>query len=244
MAAVTAMAIGGVASAGMGMIGANQAEKGAKGARNNAANEKRRLEAELQALEDSRQPIINPYDGVTDLSGNLSNPYANLGVATQAAEFQAEQADISLANTLDTIRATGASAGGATALAQAALSSKKQISASIEMQEANNNQLRARGEQNLQATKLSEAKRVQGALMGEAGRIQQADVSGKEFVYSEKERRETEQLNRKQAQITGQAQAAAQARSDQSAAISSTVSAVGNVAGSFMSAKGTELAGG
>ena len=74
--------------------------------------------------------------------------------------------------------------------------------------------------------------------MGEAGRIQQADVSGKEFVYSEKERRQTEQLNRKQAQITGQAQAAAQARSDQSAAISGTVSdRVGDIAGSYMSAK-------
>ena len=47
----------------------------------------------------------------------------------------------------------------------------------------------------------------------------------------------TQLFTRKQAQITGQAQAAAQARSDQSAAISSTVSAVGNVAGSFMSAK-------
>ena len=158
-----------------------------------------------------------------------------LSVATQAAEMQIEEADISLANTLDTMRATGASAGGATALAQAALRSKKGVSASIEQQEAQNDKLRAQGEQNLQATKLSEAKRVQGALMGEAGRIQQADVSGKEFVYSEKERRQTEQLNRKQAQITGQAQAAAQARSDQSAAISGTVSAVGNVASSFMS---------
>ena len=54
-----------------------------------------------------------------------SNPYANLGVATQAAEMQAEEADIALANTLDTIRSSGASAGGATALAQAALKSKK-----------------------------------------------------------------------------------------------------------------------
>ena len=35
--------------------------------------------------------------------------------------MQAEEADIALANTLDTLRATGASAGGATALAQAAL---------------------------------------------------------------------------------------------------------------------------
>ena len=185
MAAVTTAVVG-VASAGIGMIGANQAEKGAKGARNNAANEKRRLEAELQALENSRQPIINPYDGVTDLSGNLSNPYANLGVATQAAEFQAEQADISLANTLDTIRATGASAGGATALAQAALSSKKQISASIEMQEASNQKLVAQGEAQLQQQRMAEQQRLQNA-----------DVMGKQFVFGAKDSRENQQLNRK-----------------------------------------------
>jgi hypothetical protein len=185
MAAVTTAVVG-VASAGIGMIGANQAEKGAKGARNNAANEKRRLEAELQALEDNRQPIINPYDGVTDLSGNLSNPYANLGVATQAAEFQAEQADISLANTLDTIRATGASAGGATALAQAALSSKKQISASIEMQEASNQKLVAQGEAQLQQQRMAEQQRLQNA-----------DVMGKQFVFGAKDSRENQQLNRK-----------------------------------------------
>ena len=71
-----------------------------------------------------------------DLSGMVSNPYANLGVATQAAEIQIEEADIALANTLDTLRATGASAGGATALAQAALQSKKGVSANIEQQEA------------------------------------------------------------------------------------------------------------
>lgn len=185
MAAVTTAVVG-VASAGIGMIGANQAEKGAKGARNNAANEKRRLEAELQALENSRQPIINPYDGVTDLSGNLSNPYANLGVATQAAEFQAEQADMSLANTLDTIRATGASAGGATALAQAALSSKKQISASIEMQEASNQKLVAQGEAQLQQQRMAEQQRLQNA-----------DVMGKQFVFGAKDSRENQQLNRK-----------------------------------------------
>ena len=185
MAAVTTAVVG-VASAGIGMIGANQAEKNAKGARNNAANEKRRLEAELQALEDSRQPIINPYDGVTDLSGNLSNPYANLGVATQAAEFQAEQADMSLANTLDTIRATGASAGGATALAQAALSSKKQISASIEMQEASNQKLVAQGEAQLQQQRMAEQQRLQNA-----------DVMGKQFVFGAQDSRENQQLNRK-----------------------------------------------
>ncbi len=185
MAAVTTAVVG-VASAGIGMIGANQAEKSAKGARNDAAREKQRLEAELTALENSRQPIINPYENVEDLSDSLSNPYANLGVATQAAEFQAEQAEIGLANTLDTLRATGASAGGATALAQAALASKKQISASLEMQEASNQKLVAQGDEKLQQL-----------VMSEKQRIQNADVMGKQFMFGAQDSRENQQLNRK-----------------------------------------------
>ena len=59
--------------------------------------------------------------------------------------------------------ATGASAGGATALAQAALQSKRGVSASIEQQEADNQKLAARGEQFLQQQKLAEAQRVQGS---------------------------------------------------------------------------------
>ena len=229
--------VGSVIAAGASIFGAVSAGKRAK----RAQREKTRLTGELDTLERNRQSIINPYEGVTDLSAMVSdlssiasNPFDSLSVSTAGAEMQAEQTDLALANTLDTLRSTGASAGGATALARMALESKKGISASIEMQEANNNQLRAQGEQNLQATKLSEAKRVQGALMGEAGRMQQTEVSGKEFVYSETERRETEQLNRKQAQITGQAQAAAQARSDQSAAISSGLTAAGDITGALI----------
>ena len=179
-----------VISAGIGMIGANQAKKRAQGELNNAKRERDRLNSELQALEDSRQPIVNPYENVTDTSGNISNTYANLGVATQAAEFQAEQAEISLANTLDTLRATGASAGGATALAQAALASKKQISASLEMQEAKNQQLYAKGEQAYQQLKMQEAQRLQSA-----------EVMGKQFVFGAQETRENQKLNRVSRQL-------------------------------------------
>jgi len=229
--------VGSVIAAGASIFGAVSAGKRAK----RAQKEKTRLTGELDTLERNRQSIINPYEGVTDLSAMVSdlssiasNPFDSLSVSTAASEMQAEQTDLALANTLDALRATGASAGGATALARMALESKKGISANIEQQEVNNQKLRAQGEQNLQAIKLSEAKRVQGALMGEAGRIQQADVSGKQFVYSEEERRQTEQLNRKQAQITGQAQAAAQARSDQSAAISSGLTAAGDITGALI----------
>jgi len=95
--------------------------------------------SKIEGLLENRQDITNPYK-------DLENPYKNLPVATQAARFQAENADIALANTLDTLRATGASAGGATALAQAALQSQQGISASLEKQEAQNARLRAQGQ--------------------------------------------------------------------------------------------------
>ena len=232
MAVVTAVSIGAAATIAGTALSASAANKQMKAANRKAAAAGR----EVEALKASRQEIINPYSNVEnlsglakDLTGMMNNPFAQLGVATKAAEIQMEQTDMALANTLDTLRSTGASAGGATALAQAALQSKKGVAASIEQQEANNEQLRAQGEANLQNIKMSEAQRVQQALMGEQGRLQQADVSGRQFVYGEQERRETEQLNRKQAQITGQQQAQVAADQSQAAYISSGISAVGNI---------------
>ena len=161
-------------------------------------------------LENNRQSIINPAEGVTnlsglaqDLSGQLTNNMANLSVATQAAEIEIEQADISLANTLDTIRATGAGAGGATALAQAALQSKKGVSASIENQEAQNERLRAQGEQDLQARRMAEQQRVQGVQIAEGGRVQGMEMQGRQFQFQTQENREGAQLDRASAQLAG-----------------------------------------
>lgn len=75
-----------------------------------------------------------------------TNPYANLGVATKAAEMKIQEADQSLANALDTIRATGGGAASATALARAAAQSKQTIAADIETQEISNQQKFAEGE--------------------------------------------------------------------------------------------------
>tara|TARA_R110000787_G_scaffold196973_1_gene308340 strand:+ start:84 stop:653 length:570 start_codon:yes stop_codon:yes gene_type:complete len=97
---------------------------------------------QIKNLVKNRQAAINPYAGIT-------NESANLGVATKAAEFQAEQSDIALANTLDAMRSSGAGAGGATALAQAALQSKKGIAASLQTQEAANQKQAAQGAQNI-----------------------------------------------------------------------------------------------
>lgn len=196
--------IGGVAAIAGGLFGSSAAKKAARRARREA----RRLQAKLNSLEANRQDIINPYEGFESLTSTMSNPFANLGVATQAAEMQAEEADISLANTLDVLRATGASAGGATALANAALRSKRGVAASIEQQEAQNEKLKAQGEQQLQQQKIAEERRMQ-----------QAGAAGKQFVFGAREQREQQQLDRTAAMLGQQQAAAAQAQADQTAAI-------------------------
>jgi len=211
------MAVAAVVGGTITLINANNAKKDA---------EQRRLqgEKEMDELEANRQDIINPYDEIEDLSGTISNPFANLGVATQAAQMQVEEADIALANTLDTLRATGASAGGATALAQAALKSKMGVSASIEQQEAANEKLKAQGEQQMNQ-----------AILNEKQRVQQARVSGEQFVFGAQETREMQQLNRTQAQID-------LASGAESAAAAAEMSAVGDITSGVTSAYGTYAA--
>jgi len=113
-----------------------------------------KLAKQLEDFENARQPVINQSEEIRALKSQVFNPYANLGVATKAADLQIQQTDQALANTLDTIQATGAGAGGATALARMAAKSKAGVSASIEKQEADNNKLRARGEADMQKEKL------------------------------------------------------------------------------------------
>lgn len=192
-------------------VGAHQDKQRAKG-------EKARAEAELEAIKASRQKIINPYSETKDLSDQMSNPFENLSVATQAAEIKMEQADIALANTLDTLAATGASAGGATALAQAALESKKGIAASIEQQEAQNEKLRAQGEQALNAQKIAEQQRVQAV-----------DAAGKQFVFQAEENRINADLDRAAGKVAQSQQDIAQANAAKSSAFMGGLGVVGSI---------------
>lgn len=234
MAAIAAIAAGSVVA---GAVSANQAKKAAGRAR----NDKQRAEAELQSVIDSRQDIINPFDNTKnlsdlaqDLSGEMSNPFENMGVATQAAEIQMEQADIALANTLDTLRATGASAGGATALAQAALQSKKGIAASIEQQEANNEKMRAQGEANLQSQKIAEQQRLQSIAIAEGQREQAAISAGKQFEFQAQENRTNMDLDRAAAKITQASANEASANQAKAAAWGGVASSLGGIAAAGM----------
>jgi|TARA_X000001316_G_scaffold11661_1_gene4499 chromosome segregation ATPase len=178
MAAFLAMA--GAQTVG-GLVQGFAARKRAKDAERRAAA----FSSELAQLEASRQDIIDPSAAIQDRTAQIQNQFGNLQVATQAAEFQAEEADIALASTLDTLRATGTGAGGATALAQAALRSKRGISATIEQQEARNVELRARGAQMAQTARLQEG-----------GRVDRARMRGQEFMFGARELRETAKMDR------------------------------------------------
>jgi len=219
--------IAGAVSAGASIIGGIIGGSKARKAKRRAAKKLKKMNAKMSELEANRQDIINPYEDSTNLSSMMSNPMANLSVATQAAEMQIEEADISLANTLDTIRATGGGAGGATALAQAALQSKKGVTASIESQEKANQDKEAAGEQRLQDAKINEEQRMQ-----------QLDAQGKSFVYGQQEQREGQQLERLQSQIDNQQGIKAQAGRDQTAALTGAIGGVATAAGGYMASKG------
>ena len=241
MAAITAAAIGVGTSIIGGAVGAHQASQAAKGARNDA----RRAKAEMDAIKAARQPITNPYattkdvSGLAkDLSGMISNPYANLGVATQAAEMQAEQTDLALANTLDTLRATGASAGGATALAQAALQSKKGVAANIEQQEAANEKLKAQGEMERNQMKMAEQQRLQSIQISEAQRVQGAEAAGQQFMFAAQEDRTNADLGREAGALTQAMQNQASANAAQGAAWGGAISGVGSALGGLAGSVG------
>jgi len=175
-------------------------------------------QAAFEELQKNRQEVINPY-------GNMANEFENLGVATQSAQFQAEEADIALANTLDTIMQTGGGAGGATALARMALESKRGISQSIEQQEAANQKARAQGAADVAALK----------------------AEGEVFKFNAQEQRDNAELERlyseqKDAEFRGdQANLAKMAANTQM--INSTANLAGTIASSAVGNPGNALGG-
>ena len=199
-------------------ISAGKAKKRERG----AASRRRKAERDLAHLEATRQEIVDPWKDVEDLSDMISNPFAHLQVATGAAEMQAQQADLSLATTLDTLRATGAGAGGATALAQAALRSKQGVAASIEQPEAENTRLRAQGQVEMDKLRMSEK-----------ARLQEARVKGKQFTWGAEEARHLQKLNRAAGlgQVAGQQEMAYGMAGD--AAVASAFSTAGSALMSY-----------
>jgi len=204
MAVATTLAIGAAVGGITSMVGAQVKKNEAKKQMEAEAAKANDAKTALEELEKNRQEVINPYE-------NMANEFENLGVATQASKFQAEEADIALANTLDTIMQTGGGSGGATALARAALESKRGISADIQKQEKANNDARAEG----------------------ANQVQQLKAQGEAYKFETQEARDVTEMDRLQSEQFNAENREMMARNAKMAANQEMIGAVGSMASSL-----------
>lgn len=218
MAVATTLAIGAAVGGITKMVGAQVQKNEAKKQMESEAAKANDAKMALEELEKNRQEVINPYE-------NMANEFENLGVATQASKFQAEEADIALANTLDTIMQTGGGAGGATALARAALESKRGISADIQKQEKSNNDARAEG----------------------ANQVQQLKAQGEAYKFETQEARDVNKMDRLQSQQDNAEAREQQARNVKLATNQEMISSIGSMGSELSSGLtgkvGTKLGG-
>ena len=204
MAVATSLAIGAGVKGITSMVSAQMNKNNAKEQMKIQEQKANDAKTALAELEKNRQEVINPYE-------NMANEFENIGVATQASKFAAEEADIALANTLDTIMQTGGGAGGATALARAALESKRGISADIQKQEQANNTARAEG----------------------ANQVQQLKAQGEAYKFKTQEARDVTKMDRLQTEQDNAEALAQQANNVKMAANQDMLGAVGGMAGSL-----------
>ncbi len=82
---------------------------------------------------------------------------------------------------------------------------------------------------------MAEQRRMQGIMMSEEARVQAAQAQGKQFQFSAKEAREQREIDRTYQQLAGAAQAQAQARADQTSAMTGMFGSLASIGGSLMS---------
>jgi len=170
------------------IIGAKKASAKAKDELKNARDKTRAAEANMDDALESRQDIINPYAGITDLSGlardltsQITNPFNNLTVSTAAAKMQAEETDVALA--------------------------KQNVAATIEKQEAANDQLQAQGEAQMNREKVAASQAYDQATIQLKGRKEEADAKGEIFEFQAQEARTNGDINRYTSMYLGAQQA-------------------------------------
>tara|TARA_R110002012_G_scaffold108937_1_gene252435 strand:+ start:717 stop:1409 length:693 start_codon:yes stop_codon:yes gene_type:complete len=100
-----------------------------------------------------------------NLYSNLENPFEDLRVSTEAAEFQSQQSQQGLAQSLDALRGAGGGTGAAAiaqAMAQQQAKTQQQIAADISKQEVANERLAAQGQFQMQSQEAKAGMSIQG----------------------------------------------------------------------------------
>jgi len=97
-----------------------------------------------------------------------------------------------------------------------------------EQQEVANEKLRAQGEESLEQRRIAEKQRIEGIQMSQAERVQQAEASGAQFMFSQRENREQQKIDRTAAELDNARQMAAQAQADRTSALTGMIGGVAN----------------
>ena len=100
-----------------------------------------------------------------NLYSNLKNPFEDLRVSTEAAEFQSQQSQQGLAQSLDALRGAGGGTGAAAvaqAMAQQQAKTQQQIAAGISKQEVANERMAAQGQFQMQSQEAKAGMDIQG----------------------------------------------------------------------------------
>ena len=122
---------------------------------------KRRREQKAAQAEFNQQKDAFQNFQFTNTYAGLENVFEDATVNLQASQFQAQQTDQALANSMQAAIASGGAPGGAQAIAQAALQSKQSVSADIARQEQANQARMLSAEQQLQADQAAGADMMQ-----------------------------------------------------------------------------------
>jgi len=177
--------------AGVSMYNASKNRKIAEGQANDAEIAQQESQAKLdkQKAEYKAMTFENPY-------ANMENTYEDLTVNQQQAQFQAQQGNQQRSNIMQGLKgAAGGSgvAGLAQAMANQGQIQTQKISASIGMQESQNQKLAAGG----------------------AAQVQTAERQGEQFVMQSEQNKQATLLGMQMAETSGVNQANQQAQANQ-----------------------------
>ena len=153
-------------------------------------HKKRREEREEADEEYSRNLAEFKNFQFQNLYADIENPMEDLRVGTQAADFQAQQTQQSLAQTLEALRSSGGGAGAAAvaqSLAQAQSRSQQQIAAGIEQQELSNERARAQAQAQLNLQSAAGGMAVQDMEMGRTQTLLSASAQRKQAADAAKQ---------------------------------------------------------
>jgi hypothetical protein len=148
----------------------------------------------------------NPYEDLQNTFEGMENQFEDMRVATQAAEFQSQQQQQGLAQTLDALRGAGGGTGAAAiaqALSQSQARGQQQIAANIEQQERQNELAAAQAGMDIQR------QQAQAGMQ-----LQMAEASGAQAVQQQEFGRQSTLLGMSQQELAGARQARAQATAD------------------------------